>query len=180
MKEKAPAQGEIRDATQDVQQRAANDAPDAAASLNEAANQMEKAQKELARSKNAPEAQQSAVEALKKAERELDEKISKLEQDEKQLAALEKLLEKVEVIIKDEQAVRLDPPVGRPSFAVAVLEREADAVAERCLERLEHLRGGRPRVGRHGGAHRRSHDHASAQVREPGRLRAREPVPELA
>ena len=82
LKAKAPAQGEIRDATQEVQQKAANDAPEAAASLNEAASQMEKAQKELARSKNAPEAQQAAVEALKKAEQELGEKITKLEKDE--------------------------------------------------------------------------------------------------
>ena len=108
LKAKAPEQGEIRDATQDVQQKAANDAPTAAQALNEAANQMEKAQKDLAKSKNSPDAEQAAIEALKKADQELSEKIAKLEESEKQLAALEKLLEKVENIIKDQQAVRLD------------------------------------------------------------------------
>ena len=108
LKAKAPEQGEIRDATQEVQQKAAEDAPAAAQALNEAASQMEKAQKDLARSKNSPEAQQAAVEALKKAEQELAEKVAKLEEDEKKLAALEKLLEKVEALITDQQAVRLD------------------------------------------------------------------------
>ena len=88
LKEKAPAQGEIRDSTQEVQQRAANDAPEAAASLEEAANQMEKAQKDLAQSKNSPMAEQAAVDALKKANDELDKQIAKLEAAEKQLAAL--------------------------------------------------------------------------------------------
>src|SRR5436190_3240426 len=108
LKAKAPVQGEIRDTTQDVQQKAANDAPAAAQALNEAADQMEKAQKDLAGSKNSPESQQAAVDALKKAEQELGEKIAKLEQDEKTLANLEKLLEKVEAVIKDQQLVRLD------------------------------------------------------------------------
>ena len=108
LKTKAPAQGEIRDTTQEVQQKAANDAPAAAQALNEAGDQMEKAQKDLAQSKNSPESQQAAVDALKKAEQELSEKIAKLEQDEKMLANLEKLLEKVEAVIKDQQQVRLD------------------------------------------------------------------------
>lgn len=130
LKAKAPEQGEIRDSTQDVQQKAANDAPEAAAALNEAANQMEKAQKDLARSKNSPEAQQSAIEALKKADGELNEKIAKLEENEKQLAALEKLLEKVETVIKDEQAVRLDTaknavkPDTKPVSEIAQKQQE--------------------------------------------------------
>lgn len=137
LKAKAPEQGEIRDGTQDVQQKAAADAPAAAQALNEAANQMEKAQKDLARSKNPPEAEQAAIEALKKAEQELAEKIAKLEEDEKQLAALEKLLEKVEVIIKDEQHVRLDTaknavkPDLKPVSEIAQKQKETgDKTAE--------------------------------------------------
>jgi uncharacterized protein YktA (UPF0223 family) len=108
LKAKAPEQGDIRVATQEVQQKAADHAPAAAEALNEASDQMEKAQKDLARSRNSPEAQQAAVEALKRAEQELGDKVAKLEENEKQLAALEKLLEKVEALIKDQQAVRLD------------------------------------------------------------------------
>lgn len=138
LRAKAPAQGEIRDGTQEVQQKAANDAPEAAAALNEAANQMEKAQKELARSKNPPEAQQAAVDALKRADQELGDKIARLEKDEKQLAALEKLLQKVQTVIKDQQAVRLDTakhavkPESKPAGAIAqeqqqAVEKTADA-----------------------------------------------------
>ena len=130
LKAKAPEQGEIRDSTQDVQQKAANDAPAAAAALNEAASQMEKAQKELAKSKNPPEAEQAAIEALKKAEQELGEKISKLEKDEKQLAALEKLLEKVEVVIKDQQAVRLDTAKN----AIAAFTKPTAEIAQKQQE----------------------------------------------
>lgn len=131
LKTKAPEQGEIRDSTQDVQQKAANDAPTAAQSLHEAANQMEKAQKDLARSKNSPDAEQAAIEALKKAEQELGERIAKLEEDEKQLAALEKLLEKVENIIKDQQSVRLDTaknavkPDTKPITEIASKQQQA-------------------------------------------------------
>ena len=130
LKAKAPEQGEIRDSTQDVQQKAAADAPAAAQALNEAANQMEKAQKDLAKSKNSPEAEQAAVEALKKADQELGDKIAKLEQDEKTLAALEKLLEKVEEIIKDQQQVRLDTvknavkPDAKPANEIARKQQE--------------------------------------------------------
>ena len=130
LKTKAPTQGEIRDGTQDVQQKAAADAPTAAQALNEAANQMEKAQKDLAKSKNPPEAEQAAIEALKKADQELSEKIAKLEEDEKKLAALEKLLEKVENIIKDEQHVRLDTaknavkPETKPVSEIAQKQKE--------------------------------------------------------
>jgi hypothetical protein len=77
LKAQAPVQGEIRDKTQEVQQKAANDAPDAAQSLNEAADQMEASQKDLARSKNSPEAQQAAIESLKKAADELAKQIAK-------------------------------------------------------------------------------------------------------
>ncbi len=104
----APEQGDIRDQTQDAQQKAADDAPDAAQALNEAAIQMEKAQKDLAKSKNSPEAQQAAVESLKRANEELDKQIAKLEQAEKQLASLEELREKVEKVIGDEQKIRTD------------------------------------------------------------------------
>lgn len=108
LRAKAPDQGDIRDRTQDVQQRAANDAPSAAEALNEASEQMEKVQKDLARSKNSPDSEQAAIDALKKADQELGDKIAKLEQDEKTLANLDKLLEKVEAVIKDQQQVRLD------------------------------------------------------------------------
>jgi len=130
LKAKAPEQGDIRDKTQDVQQKAADDAPSAAQALNDAADQMEKAQKDLARSKNAPDAQQAAVEALKKAEQELGDKIAKLEQDEKTLAGLEKLLEKVEAVIKDQQQVRLDTaknavkPDTKPASEIAKKQDE--------------------------------------------------------
>ncbi len=135
LKALASAQGEIRDRTQEVQQKAANDAPEAAAALNEAANQMEKAQKELARAKNPPEAEQAAIEALKRADQELGDKIAKLEKDEKQLAALEKLLEKVEVVIKDQQAVRLDTakhalqPETKPVSEIAQKQQETGVKA---------------------------------------------------
>jgi hypothetical protein len=105
---RAPEQGDIRDQTQDAQQKAASDAPEAAQALNDAATQMEKAQKDLAKSKNSPEAQQAAVESLKKASDELDKQIAKLEQAEKQLASLEELREKVEKVIADEQQIRAD------------------------------------------------------------------------
>ena len=137
LKNKAPVQGDIRDNTQEVQQRAANDAPSAAEALNEAADQMEKAQKDLARSKNSPEAEQAAVEALKKAEQELGEKIAKLEQDEKTLAGLEKLLEKVEAVIKDQQQVRLDTaknavkPETKPAPEIA---KKQEATGEKTGE----------------------------------------------
>jgi hypothetical protein len=108
LKPKAPEQGDIRDNTQEAQQKAANDAPEAASALNEAANQMEKSQKDLAQSKNSPEAQQAAVDSLKKATEELDKQIAKLEAAEKQLAQLEKLREKVEKVITDEQKIRID------------------------------------------------------------------------
>ncbi len=130
LKAKAPVQGEIRDSTQDVQQKASSDAPEAAQALNEAANQMEQAQKDLARSKNSPDAEQAAIEALKKAEQELADKIAKLEQNEKQLVALEKLLEKVEVIIQDEQQIRLDTaknavkPDTKPMNEIAKRQQE--------------------------------------------------------
>jgi len=127
LKAKAPVQGEIRDSTQDVQQRAASDAPSAAQALNEAANQMEKAQKDLARSKNSPDAEQAAIEALKKADQELAEKIAKLDKDEKQLAELAKLLEKVEIIIKEEQQVRLDTA----KHAVKPDNKPVDEIAQR-------------------------------------------------
>ena len=127
LRDKAPQQGEIRDATQDVQQKAASDAPEAAQALNDAATQMEKAQKDLARSKNSPEAEQAAVEALKKAETELGEKIAKLEKDEKQLAELEKLLEKVEVVIKEEQTIRLDTAKN----AIKPETKPADQIAKK-------------------------------------------------
>jgi hypothetical protein len=137
LKAKAPEQGEIRDGTQDVQQKASADAPAAAQALNEAANQMEKAQKDLAKSKNSPEAEQAAIEALKKADEELGEKIAKLEEDEKQLAALEKLLEKVEGVIKDQQQVRLDTvknAVKPETKPVAEIAKQQQAAGEKAGE----------------------------------------------
>lgn len=143
LRAKAPEQGEIRDSTQEVQQKAADDAPSAAQALNEAADQMEKAQKDLARSKNAPEAQQAAVEALKKAEQELGDRIAKLEQDEKTLAGLEKLLEKVEGVIKDQQQVRLDTaknavkPDTKPVTEIAKKQEETGQKTEEAQKEAQ-------------------------------------------
>jgi hypothetical protein len=152
LRTKAPEQGEIRDSTQEVQQKAANDAPAAAQALSEAANHMEAAQKDLAKNKNSPDAQQAAVDALKQAEQELGEKIAKLEEDEKQLAALEKLREKVEGIIKDQQKVRLDTarhavkPDSKPAGEIAQKQQDA---GNRTAEAQSEAQQPAPRAAEH-------------------------------
>jgi hypothetical protein len=152
LKNKAPVQGDIRDSTQEVQQRAANDAPSAAEALNEAADQMEKAQKDLARSKNSPEAEQAAIEALKKAEQELGDKIAKLEQDEKTLAGLEKLLEKVEAVIRDQQQVRLDTAknaVKPDTKPVPEIAKKQEATGEKTGEAQKEAQEPVPTAAQH-------------------------------
>ncbi|PYI80345.1 MAG: hypothetical protein DME26_21760, partial [Verrucomicrobia bacterium] len=108
LKAHAPKQGEVKDKTQEVQQRAAGTAPDAAGSLADAANQMDKAQKALSDFRNAPEAQQAALDALRKAEQQLAQQLSKLEEAERQLAQLEDLLKKLTAIIEQQQKVQFD------------------------------------------------------------------------
>ena len=169
LRDKAPQQGEIRDATQDVQQKAASDAPEAAQALNDAATQMEKAQKDLARSKNSPEAEQAAVEALKKAETELGEKIAKLEKDEKQLAELEKLLEKVEGVIKEEQTIRLDTaknaikPETKPADQIA---KKQQATGEKTAEAQKEAQEPVPTAAEHLAAAKEQMNDSKAKLDE--------------
>src|SRR5438874_10241031 len=104
---KAPQQGELKDKAQDLQQRAAANAHDAAQSIAEAGTQMQKSQNDLAKGQNNAPAQQAAIEALQRADQQLSQQIAKMEEAQKQLADLEQLKEKVEKVIKDEQKVQL-------------------------------------------------------------------------
>jgi hypothetical protein len=103
----ASRQGDLRDATQDLQQKAAESSPPAARALSEAAAEMERSQKALARNQNAPANQQAAIDSLRKAEQELGREVARLQEAEKQLAGLEKLSEKVSDLIKQQENVNL-------------------------------------------------------------------------
>ena len=103
---KAPKQGEIKDATQDLQVRASKPSPDAAQSIGEAAAQMQKSQNSLAQEQNNEPAQQAAIDALQRAEQQLAQSIADLEQAEKDLAQIEEMLKRLVAIISDQQAVQ--------------------------------------------------------------------------
>lgn len=72
--------------TQQTQQDAAANAPDAAKTLGEAVRQQEKSQQALENKANAPMAQQAAKDALDKAVQQLDSQIAKLEKAKEDLA----------------------------------------------------------------------------------------------
>lgn len=108
LRTKAPQQGDLRDQTQDAQQKAATESPAAADALSDAARQMEKAQKTLAQSKSPQETQQAALDSLKKADAALEREIARLEDVGKQLAALDQLADKVGDLIKDQQQINAD------------------------------------------------------------------------
>jgi hypothetical protein len=178
LKAKAPEQGEIRDSTQEVQQKAAADAPAAAQALNEAAAQMEKAQKDLAKSKNSPDAEQAAVEALKKADEELGQKIAKLEEDEKQLASLDKLLEKVEHVIKEEQQVRLDTAkhaVKPDTKPVAEISKKQQETGEKTAEAQKEAQEPVPSAAQHLGEAKTQMSHAKEKLDQSQSKDAQQP-----
>lgn len=103
---KAPKQGEIKDATQDLQVRASKPSPEASQSIGEAAAQMQKSQNSLAQEQNNEPAQQAAIDALQRAEQQLAQSIADLEQAEKDLAQIEEMLKRLVAIISDQQAVQ--------------------------------------------------------------------------
>lgn len=103
---KAPKQGELKDAAQDLQVRASKPSPEAAQSIGEAAAQMQKSQNSLAQEQNNAPAQQAAVDALQRAEQQLAQNIAELEQAEKDLAQIEEMLKRLVGIISDHQAVQ--------------------------------------------------------------------------
>lgn len=103
---KAPKQGELKDAAQDLQVRASKPSPDAAQSIGEAAAQMQKSQNSLAQEQNNAPAQQAALDALQRADQQLAQNIADLEQAEKDLAQIEEMLKRLVAIISDHQAVQ--------------------------------------------------------------------------
>jgi hypothetical protein len=115
---KAPRQGELKDSTQEAQQKASEHAPNASQSIAEAAQQMQKSQNSLASGQNNPAAQQASMDALQRAEQQLGQQIAQLEQAQKELAALEDMLQKLQAIIEEQQRVEV-------STAKEALKKEA-------------------------------------------------------
>ena len=99
----ASKQGDLKDQTQETQQKAAKPSPTAAEALGDAASHMQKSQKSMADGRNQESEHQAALEALERAERELAKEKEKLEEAAKQLAALKEVLEKLIVLIQDQQ-----------------------------------------------------------------------------
>jgi hypothetical protein len=118
----APEQGDLKDKTQDAQQKAAEEAPAAARALNDAATAMDQAQKTLARSQNAERNQQAALDSLAKAGEEIGREVARLEETSRQVAALEKLSDKVGDLIKKQEKVNLETgrEAAQPAAAAAV------------------------------------------------------------
>ena len=103
---KAPKQGELKDAAQELQAQAASPSPEAAQSIGEAASQMQKSQNSLAQEQNNAPAQQAAIDALQRADQQLAQDIAALEQAEKDLAQVEEMLKKLVAIIEEQQAAQ--------------------------------------------------------------------------
>ncbi len=123
---KAPQQGDLKDAAQRLQIKAAKPSPLAFQALGDAASEMQKSQNSLAQLQNNAGAQQAAIDSLKRADEQLGQDIEKLEQAEKDLAKLEEILRKLVAIIEEQQKVETatarevfrQPPIAAPLQAL--------------------------------------------------------------
>lgn len=157
---RAPQQGELKDAAQDLQVRASKPSPEAAQSIGEAAAQMQKSQNSLAQEQNNEPAQQAALDALQRAEQQLAQNIADLEQAEKDLAQIEEMLKRLTAIISDQQAVQFvttqqalrptpEPePVKQAAMAqlqlgkdTGALQRDSEALVPRAAQHLASATG---------------------------------------
>ncbi|MFA6542831.1 MAG: hypothetical protein WCS99_00295 [Limisphaerales bacterium] len=174
--EQAARQGAVKAETQQTQQDAAANAPEAAKTLGDAARQMEKSQQALKNKVSAPMAQQAAMDALDKAADQLDSQIAQLEKAKEDVAKLDQLSKEISKLLQGQQKVAMETakaaerPDNKPAPQTA---REQGELAQQTEATKSGAKELSPEAASELGAAKESMAAAKANLDKPDARKAR-------